>query len=120
MDYGRGMRLAITNALFFDGAELSEATIHIADGVIAAIGDDAGEAPGQVIDARGGTVVPGLIDAHFHAYATDLDVLAIHAAPLSYVALAAARRLDAALRRGFTTVRDVAGGDPGLARAIER
>jgi imidazolonepropionase-like amidohydrolase len=34
------------------------------------------------------------------------------------VALAGARRLAAALERGFTTVRDVAGGDPGLAGAI--
>jgi imidazolonepropionase-like amidohydrolase len=114
------MRLAITNALVFDGAELSEGTIHVEHGVITAIGDEPPAPAVDVIDARGGTVTPGLIDAHFHAYATDLDVLAIHAAPLSYVALAAARRLSAALRRGFTTVRDVAGGDPGLARAIER
>ena len=116
MDYS----LAITNALLFDGVALSEGTIHVAGGVITAIGDEPPAAGAEVIDARGGTVIPGLIDAHFHAYATDLDVLAIHAAPLSYVALAAARRLEAALRRGFTTVRDVAGGDPGLARAIER
>jgi imidazolonepropionase-like amidohydrolase len=120
MDYRRHMRLAITNALVFDGAQLSEGTIHIADGLIAAVGDEASSAGAEVIDARGGTVTPGLIDAHFHAYATDLDVLAIHAAPLSYVALAAGRRLEAALRRGFTTVRDVAGGDPGLVRAIEQ
>jgi imidazolonepropionase-like amidohydrolase len=116
----RRMRLAITNALVFDGAELSEATIEMADGVIAAVGEDPPAAGAELIDARGGTVTAGLIDAHFHAYATDLDALAIHAAPLSYVALVAARRLEAALRRGFTTVRDVAGGDPGLARAIER
>jgi imidazolonepropionase-like amidohydrolase len=114
------MRLAITHARVFDGAELSEGTIHVADGVVTAIGDEPPAAAVEVIDARGGTVTPGLIDAHFHAYATDLDPLAIHAAPLSYVALVAARRLSAALRRGFTTVRDVAGGDPGLARAIER
>jgi imidazolonepropionase-like amidohydrolase len=116
MDYP----LAITNALVFDGAERSEATIQVADGVIAAVGDEPPPPGVEAIDAHGGTVIPGLIDAHFHAYATDLDVLAIHAAPLSYVALAAARRLEAALARGFTTVRDVAGGDPGLARAIDR
>jgi imidazolonepropionase-like amidohydrolase len=120
MDYVPGMELSITNALVFDGADLSEGTIHVVDGVIAAIGDEPPPAGAEVIDARGGTVTPGLIDAHFHAYAIDLDVLAIHAAPLSYVALAAARRLEAALRRGFTTVRDVAGGDAGLRRAIER
>jgi imidazolonepropionase-like amidohydrolase len=47
-----------------------------------------------------------------------LDLLGIEARPASYVALAGARRLAAALARGFTTVRDVAGGDAGLARAI--
>ncbi|BCB76716.1 peptidase M38 [Phytohabitans flavus] len=63
-------------------------------------------------------MLPGLIDAHFHAYGIDLDMLALESRPLSYVALAAARRLSAALTRGFTTVRDPAGGDAGLARAI--
>src|SRR5262249_16948975 len=77
---------------------------------------------GQVIDARGdargGTVLPGLIDAHCHAYGISLDMMATESQPLSYVALAAARRLGRALARGFTTVRDPAGGDAGLARAI--
>jgi imidazolonepropionase-like amidohydrolase len=114
--------LVIANGRLFDGhsPDLTEAAIHVVDGVIAAIGDDPPPAGAEVLDARGGTVVPGLIDAHFHAYATGLDLLEIHAMPLSYVALQAARRLEAALRRGFTTVRDVAGGDPGLARAIEQ
>jgi imidazolonepropionase-like amidohydrolase len=113
------MNLTITNALIFDGVseELAPGSVRIADGAIVEVG--ASVSPGeQVIDARGGVVVPGLIDAHFHAYGIDLDMLKIEGSPLSYIALAASRRLGAALRRGFTTVRDVAGGDPGLARAI--
>src|SRR5262249_29502649 len=47
-----------------------------------------------------------------------LDMLATESQPLSYVALAAARRLARVLARGFTTVRDPAGGDAGLDRAI--
>lgn len=39
---------------------------------------------------------------------------------MSYVAAKAARRLEAALRRGFTTVRDVAGGDIGLGMALDQ
>jgi imidazolonepropionase-like amidohydrolase len=121
MDYGARMQLTITNGLVFDGEspDLMEATVHIADGVIVHVGDERPPVGAPVVDARGGTIVPGLIDAHFHAYATGLDLLEIHASPLSYVALEGARRLAAALKRGFTTVRDVAGGDPGLARAIE-
>lgn len=113
-------RLTIANALIFDGmsAELTEGSIHLADGVIVEIGNRVSPAD-QLIDARGGTVVPGLIDAHCHAYGIGLNMVEIESSPPSYVALAAARRLDAALRRGFTTVRDVAGGDPGLARAVD-
>jgi imidazolonepropionase-like amidohydrolase len=111
--------LSIINAAVFDGMSdaLTEGPVHVADGRIAAVGGPDQPAD-RVIDARGGTVLPGLIDAHCHAYGIDLDMLALESRPLSYVALAAARRLAAALARGFTTVRDPAGGDAGLARAI--
>lgn len=111
--------LTITNAVIFDGvsADLAEGNIHVVDGVVADIGPGNTDAA-TVIDARGGTVIPGLIDAHCHAYGIGLNMVDIETAPTSYVALAGARRLESALRRGFTTVRDVAGGDPGLARAI--
>ncbi|MEO2106513.1 MAG: amidohydrolase family protein, partial [Actinomycetota bacterium] len=48
-----------------------------------------------------------------------LDMLVMEATPLSYVTAKASKRLGGALRRGFTTVRDVAGGDIGLQRAID-
>lgn len=111
--------LAVINVAVFDGesAELADGPVLIADGRIESVGAPVAGAD-RVIDARGGTVLPGLIDAHFHAYGIDLDMLEIEARPLSYVALVAARRLGAALDRGFTTVRDPAGGDAGLDRAI--
>jgi imidazolonepropionase-like amidohydrolase len=112
--------LTIRNALIFDGEspELSEGSISIRDGRITAVGREAEEA-GVVLDAGGRTVIPGLIDAHFHAYALSLTSAANETGPLSYSALTGARRLAAALSRGFTAVRDVAGGDVGLANAIE-
>jgi imidazolonepropionase-like amidohydrolase len=111
--------LSITDVTVFDGVSdaLSEGPVHIVDGRIAAVGGPAQPAD-RVIDGRGGCVLPGLIDAHCHAYGIDLDLLALESRPQSYVALAAARRLALALRRGFTTVRDPAGGDAGIARAI--
>ncbi|WP_432974574.1 amidohydrolase family protein [Dactylosporangium sp. CA-233914] len=111
--------LSIVNAVVFDGVsdELVEGPVHVADGRIVAVGGEPQPAD-RVLDARGRTVLPGLIDAHCHAYGIDLDMLALESRPLSYVALAAAKRLAAALARGFTTVRDPAGGDAGLARAI--
>jgi len=111
--------LSIINAAVFDGesAELVDGPVHVENGRIVDIGGSF--QADRVIDARGGTVLPGLIDAHCHAYGISLDMLGIDGRPLSYVVLVGARRLAAALRRGFTTVRDVAGGDAGLARAID-
>ena len=112
--------LTIRNALIFDGEspDLIEGSISIRDGRIIATGREVEEA-GVVLDAGGRTVIPGLIDAHFHAYALSLTSARNETGPLSYSALAGARRLEAALLRGFTAVRDVAGGDVGLANAIE-
>jgi imidazolonepropionase-like amidohydrolase len=110
---------AFANAMIFDGmsAELREGCVRVAAGTIAEVGE--GPEPGdRVIDCRGYTIVPGLIDAHFHAYGISLSPLEIETSPLSYLALAGARRLAGALGRGFTTVRDPGGGDAGLARAI--
>jgi len=112
--------LTITNALVFDGAsdDLVEAHIHIAEGIIREIGTAVTPAM-HTIDARGRVVMPGLIDAHFHAYSSAMGGLELELRPLSYVAINGTARLGSALRRGFTTVRDVAGGDLGLARAVE-
>src|SRR6202041_3642243 len=113
--------LSIINAGVFDGVwgGLVDGPVHVVDGRIVSVGG-APQPAGQVIDAGGGTVLPGLIDAHCHAYGISLDIMATESQPLSYVALAAARRLGRTLARGFTTVRDPAGGDAGLARALAR
>ncbi|MTD15564.1 amidohydrolase family protein [Nakamurella sp. YIM 132087] len=110
--------MSVVNVGVFDSltGEIVDGPVHVVDGRIAGIGGT--QESDVVVDARGGVVVPGLIDAHFHAYGIELDMIALEASPLSYVALTGARRLAGALRRGFTTVRDVAGGDAGLDRAI--
>jgi imidazolonepropionase-like amidohydrolase len=115
------MGLTIRRARVFDPASttVGETTVHCRDGMIVSLGDDAPADVQHVIDAGGRLVTAGLIDCHFHANGVGLDLLQIEAAPSSYVASAARRRLERALRRGFTTVRDVAGGDAGLTRAID-
>ena len=113
--------LTLINVGIFDGEseQLRDGPIQISNGVITKIGERDDDSGSKVLDGQGGVVTPGLIDAHFHAYAIDLDGMQFEGKPLSYAALAAAQRLSAALARGFTTVRDVAGGDIGLAMAIE-
>lgn len=112
--------LVIRDARIFDGVAdgLTTGDVRISDGVISEVGV-VSDAPAEVVDAAGRVLTPGLIDAHFHAYAVALDSESIEHAPLSYVALAAQSRLADSLYRGFTTVRDPAGGDSGLARAID-
>ncbi len=111
--------LTIVNALIYNGIqdEPFHGSIRIVDGVIREVGDFKSQLS-QNLDARGAVVTPGFIDCHFHAYGIGLDVLKVESMPLSYLALEGSRRLRSALSRGFTTVRDPAGGDAGLDLAI--
>jgi imidazolonepropionase-like amidohydrolase len=72
------------------------------------------------VDLRGRVLMPGLIDAHVHAVLTTMNLAALTQRPVTLVALEARRILEAMLRRGFTSVRDAAGADAGLAEAVER
>ncbi|MCR1782382.1 amidohydrolase family protein [Nocardioides carbamazepini] len=72
-----------------------------------------------VIDVQGKTLMPGLIDCHTHPAVVDMDVTGMAEWSPTYVAARAARALDGMLRRGFTSIRDVGGGELGLARAVE-
>jgi imidazolonepropionase-like amidohydrolase len=73
----------------------------------------------RVIAANGRVLMPGLIDAHWHAFMAAIPLqLLITSAP-SYLHLLAARQAEATLMRGFTTVRDCGGPVFGLKRAID-
>ncbi len=73
----------------------------------------------RVVDLSGRTLMPGLIDAHFHAVAADPNIGHVENMPPSLIAQHSRSFLEASLRRGFTTIRDAGGADYGLARAIE-
>src|SRR5262245_32984394 len=71
------------------------------------------------IDGGGRTLMPGLIDAHWHAMLVrPLPDEALAADP-GYTSLLAGAEATATLLRGFTTVRDVGGASFGLKRAID-
>jgi imidazolonepropionase-like amidohydrolase len=72
-----------------------------------------------IIDMGGRFVMPGLIDVHFHVYSISFDMSLNHmTAPLKVAH--AARLLKGTLHRGYTTVRDPAGGEVGLHLAISQ
>ncbi len=112
-----------TNAALFDGLadELRPgAEVLVADSLIQDVSDRAVRRPSEceVVDLAGATLMPGLIDAHVHIWATDLDILKIVNRRTEYLAAFAYRALAAMLDRGFTTVRDAGGTDVGFVQAL--
>ena len=73
----------------------------------------------HVIAADGRVLMPGLIDAHWHAFMAATPMPLLLTAEPSYLHLLAAREAQATLMRGFTTVRDLGGPVTGLKRAID-
>ena len=73
----------------------------------------------RVIAAEGRVLIPGLIDAHWHAFMAATPLMLLMTADLPYLHLLAARQAEATLMRGFTTVRDMGGPVFGLKRAID-
>jgi len=73
----------------------------------------------QMIDCGGRTLMPGLIDAHWHTIFAALPVAALFSADVGYIFLAASAEAEQTLMRGFTTVRDVGGPSFALKQAID-
>lgn len=121
----------ITHGRLVDGhgnAPIDDAAVHLQDGLITYAGpsQDAPQASPDAhsIDAQGGTIMPGLVEAHFHptyfnvAVLEDLDIKY----PVEYVTLLAAANCRLALECGYTAARS--GGslfniDVWLKKAIE-
>jgi imidazolonepropionase-like amidohydrolase len=115
-------QLLFTNARIFDGtsADCAEGmSVRIADGRIQEISAGSlAAADARVIDVGGRTLMPGLIDAHVHAFASDVAVQRVEALGEAYRTAHAVRMLSYALQCGFTTVRDIGGGNYSLYRAL--
>ena len=76
-------------------------------------------AGGVVIDGGGRTLMPGLIDAHWHTMLVRPSFPELLTIDLGYLNVQGAAEATATLMRGFTTVRDVGGPAFGLKRAID-
>jgi imidazolonepropionase-like amidohydrolase len=121
----------VTNGQLIDGTgapAVKDATLVSQDGRIVYAGPAAAAPPApsgaRRIDAAGGTILPGLVEAHFHptyfnvAALEDLDIKY----PVEYVTLLAACNARLALECGYTAARS--GGslfniDVWLKKAIE-
>jgi imidazolonepropionase-like amidohydrolase len=121
----------IGNGQLIDGtgaASIHDAALVVTDGRINYAGRVASAPPvpgdARRIDARGGTIIPGLVEAHFHptyfnvAALEDLDIKY----PVEYVTILASCNAKLALECGYTAARS--GGslfniDHWLKKAIE-
>ena len=112
-----------TNANLFDGEveELREGYHVLVEGTsIREVSDrPLKSASAETVDVKGRTLMPGLIDAHVHVTDHDVSPARLQELPPSWVALKAAKLMREMLFRGFTSIRDAAGADSGLARAVE-
>lgn len=111
------------NARLFDGINADCPTgmsVAVEKGAIREVSDTAiAASDARRIDVGGRTLMPGLIDLHIHAYASDVNFQRVDAMGAAYRTAHAVRMLGHALDCGFTTVRDIGGGDWSLWRSIE-
>lgn len=117
------MSTLFQNASILDtrAGALSEGHVLVKDGLIAEVSDTpiTTETAERTVDLGGKVLMPGLCDGHVHVIAVTADLAALRHMSPGYVAARAAKIMNAMLMRGFTTVRDAAGADFGLAKAVE-
>jgi len=115
------------NVIVFDGRSSERArapaSVLVVGDTIQAISAAPIEPPAGAeltrIDGGGRTLMPGLIDAHWHAMLIGQSLVDAMTSDVGYTNLRAAQVAEATLMRGFTTVRDMGGPVQGLRRAIE-
>ncbi len=116
-------RTLFTQVKVFDGlheARIEDANVLVEGNLIAAISTEPIEAEGAtIVDGGGRTLMPGLIDAHWHTMLVRPTAeQAIHG-DLGFISILAGVEAEATLMRGFTTVRDMGGPAFGLKLAID-
>ena len=113
----------LTNVSIFDGmnAGLVEGQgVLVENGLIKALVAAADTvADAEIIDCGGGTLMPGMIDAHWHSLLAGISQMAVLTAEIPYIHLVAAQEAERTVLRGFTTVRDAGGPSFSLKRAID-
>src|SRR6266496_4167242 len=117
--------LAITNGTIIDGrgGDPQVGSLLIEDEHIIALGrKDQVAIPRDaiVIDAIGGSILPGLIDCHVHFMLEYPDIMRGLTTQPSLRLLQGIPRMRTTLEAGITTVRDAGGTPAGLKIAVER
>jgi len=116
------IRYALTDVQVVDvvaGVLIAGKAVVVEDGKISAIVDEAKLEPVlRQISLGGRYLSPGLIDCHAHCFVGQFNDRG-NVLP-SEMTARACRHLEGMLQRGFTTVRDAGGADPGHRHAVEK
>jgi len=100
------------------GAALADADVAIEDGKVVEIGSRLDGDDG--VDCAGKAILPGLFDCHVHVTGRyEDDELTIQHRPFSYNFFLIPEILRQTIALGITTVRDAAGADLGLKKAVD-
>jgi imidazolonepropionase-like amidohydrolase len=73
----------------------------------------------SIVNGNGRTLMPGLIDAHYHMTQSNIPLALLMTSDMNYSMLRQGKAAEEMLMRGFTTARDVGGPSFGLKRAID-
>jgi imidazolonepropionase-like amidohydrolase len=73
----------------------------------------------RMIDAGGGFILPGLIDTHVHLMFNEINFMKAITTPFSYNFYDAIGNFRRTVEAGITSVRDAAGADVGVQKAID-
>jgi imidazolonepropionase-like amidohydrolase len=118
------MTIAIVNATIVDGTgrdPVPNGAVVVENDRITSVGPGIVPPKGaEVIDAGGGTVMPGMIDCHVHLYGKVAGIQERQRLPASLQLFHAAKNALRTLDSGFTTVRDAGGSPMGFKMAIEQ
>jgi len=114
----------ITNANIFDGQNESLApgmSVLVEGNKISKIARSiTAPAGATVIDGGGRTMIPGLIDAHWHVNFSELTDAELVGTDMAWITIKSVGSAEHSLQRGFTTVRDVGGNTFSIKKAIDR
>ncbi len=112
-----------TNVNVFDGVNkklIENASVVVTGNLITAVStDDLAVAGGKVIDGGGRTMIPGLIDAHWHTTYCCAAQTTVITGDILEIAIRGALGSEETLLRGFTTVRDVGGNPFSIKKMID-
>jgi imidazolonepropionase-like amidohydrolase len=112
-----------TNVHVFDGKaekRIMNANVLVEGNLIKRVSSEPlAAANAKVIDGGGRTLIPGLIDAHWHTMYVGMPIAALANGDMVEAAARAVPKAEATLMRGFTTVRDMGGPAEGLKKIID-